>query len=346
LADPDKSTSLAAQDSGDVQPWRFSHEQMVTCESCLRANPPTRPTCLYCGATLPASSTLQTDEIEDTRKPVGASNGCYIVLTKGSDRHITESSLERVAGRLQLKLTDLQNALSAGGPLPLLQMAIEQAPKLIDELRALGLETVSISEDDLSSSQHPEKIRALEFSDRGLDGLTMRSGERLSATWNDLILIATGRLHSSNVEDVVRRKRGGHKPLDRRELSADESIFDLYDRSGEVGWRIIAGNFDFSCLGERKGITAFENFRVLINLLRERARNLEVDESYPGVRPLLANVWPLVTNTRQGGWRRSGAGKYDMSTVTTTDNETQFNNYSRLLRCLKLRGLEHQRSDG
>src|SRR5947209_2187413 len=31
----------------------FAPDQMVTCEECLRANPPTRATCLYCAAPLP-----------------------------------------------------------------------------------------------------------------------------------------------------------------------------------------------------------------------------------------------------------------------------------------------------
>jgi len=87
-------------------------------------------------------------------------------------------------------------------------------------------------------------------------------------------------------------------------------------------------------------MTAFENFSALLNLLRMRAPNVEVDASYVNLRPVLANVWPLEAQTRKGEWRRSGAGKYDVATVTTTDNESQFNSYSRLRHRLKLRKLE------
>jgi hypothetical protein len=48
----------------------------------------------------------------------------------------------------------------------------------------------------------------------------------------------------------------------------------------------------------------------------------------------------LEAQRRTGDWRRSGAGKFDMATVTTTDNETQFNRYSRLRHRLKLREMD------
>ena len=152
------------------------------------------------------------------------------------------------------------------------------------------------------------------------------------------MLVVIGRLQTHRSEVEERRRRGGLKPIARREVTDDESLLDLYVRSSEAGWRISASNFDFSCLGDRKTLTAFDNFKALINLLRERSA-VEIDESYIRMRPLLADVWALQKQTRKGAWRRSGAGKYDMSTVTTTDNETQFNNYSRLLWFLKTRSL-------
>jgi hypothetical protein len=137
----------------------------------------------------------------------------------------------------------------------------------------------------------------------------------------------------------MQQKRRGNKPLDHREVSRDEAMFDLYSRSSDTACRVLATSFDFSCLSERKGMTTFENFTTLIGILRERASSLFVDDSYVAARTVLAHVWPLATNTRTGGWRRAGAGKVEVSTVTTIDNETQFNNYSRLLRVLRMREL-------
>ena len=58
---------------------------------------------------------------------------------------------------------------------------------------------------------------------------------------------------------------------------------------------------------------------------------------------LKPKIWPLEQQTRKGEWRRSGAGKFDMATVTTTDNEAQFNRYSRLRYCLRLRELMNRK---
>ncbi|MGZ8843706.1 MAG: hypothetical protein ACXW18_08585 [Pyrinomonadaceae bacterium] len=346
MTEPDKSTLLSPPDSAEAQPKRFSHEEMVTCEACLRANPPTRTNCLYCAAPLPASAVSQTNGTDEGRKPAAAANGRYIVITPRPGEQISAASLDRVAERLQVSLPDLQNAISAGRGLPVRRTeAIEESSKLIDELQVLGFDTVSIEEDELSSLALPKTIRALEFSEGGVVGSTRASGEQMFAAWDDLILIVLGRLHANHVELVGRRKRGGTKLRDRRVLSGDESVFDLYSKSGQSGWRITASNFDFSSLGAEKGIIAFENFRALIKVLRERAKNLEVDDSYLQKRSMLGNVWPLGEDTRRGGWRRSGAGKYDVSTLTTTDNENQFSNYSRLVYCLKLRELERQKPD-
>ena len=86
-------------------------------------------------------------------------------------------------------------------------------------------------------------------------------------------------------------------------------------------------------------MTAVENFIALTNVLRGRASRAEFDDSYVRVRQMLTAVWPLEQATRKGEWRRSGAGKFDLSTVTTTDNATQFTRYSRLRRWLRAREL-------
>ena len=47
------------------EPHGFSAEQIIRCEECLRTNPPTRVTCLYCVAPLPL-----TEDAARLRKPV------------------------------------------------------------------------------------------------------------------------------------------------------------------------------------------------------------------------------------------------------------------------------------
>jgi len=346
LTELDNSELLNLETGTESRPRSFTPAEMIACDACLRANAPIRQTCLYCGASLLTTEPIEAPQVTSDATPAAAADATcfYVVLQVDPDASLDESVLTQVASRAEIKPPDLMSALRAGGALPLAQAnTSKQAEDLIDEFRALGIQTALIRDEELNASSINKKVRAFELADDGVTGLAGVSGERLFEKWDDLTLIVSGRLQMNNVEDVVRRKRGGQKPVDHRELTNAESLFDLHSQSGTEGWRILADSFDFSCLGERKGITAFENFRALIRLLSERAAHVKVDESYLAVRPVLARVWPLGASTRTGGWRRSGAGKFDISTVTSTDNETQFSNYSRMLQCLRMRSQNHLR---
>jgi len=151
----------------------------------------------------------------------------------------------------------------------------------------------------------------------------------VTASYEDIRLIVQGRLFLQRVE-AEENKRGGRTKLsDRRELSSDDCVLDIYSRTSEVNWRIVASNFDFSCLGARKRATAFENFGLLVELLIERAR-VPYDDAYIRSRQLLNMVWPLEQRITKEHGRRSRAGKSGVATITITDNEGQFTRYSRL----------------
>ena len=346
MTDGDKAESLGLEVS-DARPQSFAPAEMITCDECLRANPPTRSICLYCSAALPVSRNAHAgapreaiDQIDQIDQPASVSDAYYVVLSPNQTNVVAESSLAEIASLLRLRTTEVEIAVGSGCAVPLARAASsEQATMLADKLRALGIGADTFREDTLSLDLAGRKIRALEISDDGLAATPVNGGE-ISVPWDDLILIVTGRLLVNRVEVEERRRRGRPQPLDTRELFSDEPVVDLYMRSDEVGWRISSSSFDFSCLGTEKAMTAFENFTTLINLLRLRAPKVEVDDSYRSLRAVLANVWPLEPQTRKGEWRRSGAGKVDVATVTTIDNEIQFNSYSRLRQRLKLRELE------
>jgi hypothetical protein len=57
-----------------TEPLGFSHQQMVRCDDCLRANPPTRVTCLYCGYALPQTE-ASVALAKPTLRPLEASCG-------------------------------------------------------------------------------------------------------------------------------------------------------------------------------------------------------------------------------------------------------------------------------
>ena len=243
-----------------------------------------------------------------------------------------------MASLLQLSAPDLTQAATLRQPVPLVRAnTSEQATMLVDELRALGIESLTVAGRDLKAQIAPKRVRALEFSTDSVTGIT--TGATQSTAWDDILLIVTGRLHEKSAVVEERRRSGRMQPVDSRELFADDLVLDLYSKNDEAGWRIIATSFDFSCLESEKKMTAVENFIALTNVLRGRASRAEFDDSYVRVRQMLTAVWPLEQATRKGEWRRSGAGKFDLSTVTTTDNATQFTRYSRLRRWLRAREL-------
>jgi hypothetical protein len=343
LTDGDKAPSLDFDAVSDARPHSFALAEMITCEQCLRTNPPTRSKCLYCGAGLSAgndqAASLDADNAR-TDRPAKESEPYYLVLGPNQTNVLAEASLGEISSVLNLGTVELERLVRLGRPVPLaLAATTEQATMLADKLSKLGVAVETFRGDTLNLYLAARKIRALELSDEALAATPVNGGV-ISVRWDDLIVLVSGHLVVNRVEVEERRRRGRSQPLDTRELFSDEPVFDLYTRSDEVGWRISSSSFDFSCLETRKAMTAFENFTTLISLLRERAPNVEVDDSYRSLRVPLANVWPLAPETKKGGWRRTGAGKVDVATVTTTGNEVQFNCYSRLRRRLKLRELE------
>jgi hypothetical protein len=345
----DANHALSVSDAAaDARPQSFALAEMVACEICQRRNPPTRANCLYCAAILPATDNAGLPEPErasagESKPTLDVDSGFYVVLAAHQTGAIDESSLVEIAGLLNFSTAEVKSAMNLGGPAPLLRAArFEQATQLNAKLQALGIEADIIRADTLNLALPTQKIRALEFSDTDLTA-TLLTGEKVSVPWSDWILIVSGHLLVNRKELKERQRRGRSKPVDSRELFSDESLIDLYTGSGDPGWRISPISFDFSCLGSEKALTAFENLATLIKLLKMRAPHVELDDAYRRLRPVLANVWPLESQTKKGERRRSGVGKVDVDTITTTDNEIQFQSYSRLLQRMKMRELEGDR---
>ena len=120
LTELDDSELLSLETGADSRPRSFAPAEMITCDSCLRANPPTRQTCLYCGDRLLATEPIEAPQVESAATPDAAATCFYVVLPVGPNG-LDESVLERVASRSELKLPDLKSALRAGGALPLAQ---------------------------------------------------------------------------------------------------------------------------------------------------------------------------------------------------------------------------------
>jgi hypothetical protein len=315
------------------RPRAFSASEMIQCGACSRANPPTRASCLYCGAALevtepnafsPASATAR--EFEN-----GSDVSFHVVAI--APAQIEEVALEQVAWMLELKPSDLQSLLGhpAGAPVFAVDSA-KQAQIAADKLHENGIRTRVISDELLGLETPPFAIAAFDVRSDALVGRVGRSKQTVAARWDEIRLVVIGRLYFETRAIDQKRSRA-KRIVDEREMLTDEAVLDIYPRGDDHGWRIRAGNFDFSCLGDDKHLTAFANFSALTTLLREHMKRTAFDDSYVRLRSALNNVWPSDPIARTEERRRTAFGDFD-SSVTSIDNELQFTRYSRLLRCL------------
>jgi hypothetical protein len=324
-----------------AEPQGFAHDKMVRCDECLRANPPTRVECLYCGKALPVNEANPAQPRPSLRPLEKWEQGHNNILIKYPAEGLGSQAIEQAAGLLRLTVAGLNRILLAGKPLPLARTAIPEEALLIQgSLGALGFETIIVSDQTLALEvSPPRRLRTIELLEEDLvvypiSGAT--SGDAYRIPWSEVTQVVRGRLFAKQVETKERKRRGSEKQIiDARETSSDEAIVDLYTQKQDGGWRIMANNFDFSCLGDRKTLLAGENFTTLINLFRDYASGAEHDDSYNILRRSLELVWPSEQQTSSLGWRRDQSGKYSTAEIAITSNESQFTRYSRLCHFLK-----------
>ena len=315
------------------EPLGFPAEQMIRCEACLRANPPTRVSCLYCVAPL-----LLTESSARLRKPVlrqpekhqsGYNNILLPVQSEVASEIVTEA-----AALLKLSTENVQQLMSQNVPMPVARtVSREEADLVTLRLRDLGFGCVTVSDEELglaSSDNVVKRVRAMSFDDEGVQ--IFHSGtEETNVQWSDLILILPARLIEKRLEIKERMTRKPEKEiLDTSEFFRDEAVIDFYTLAGSFTWRVNATGFDFSCLGSEKALVANENFGRLQRLIVAKAVQAQFDESYQRVRNLLELAWSTQPEMQSGGWRRERPGKLTVGLATTKSNESQFTRYSRL----------------
>ena len=314
------------------EPLGFPAEQMIRCEECLRANPPTRVSCLYCVAPLPLTETSVRLRKPILRQPEKHQLGYNNILTPAA-----QASTEIVTDAATLlKLSDenMQALMSQSVPLPVARTASREEAELVTlRLRDLGLSCVTISDDELGLTDNVVKrVRAMSFDDE--DVVIYHSGsEQTSFTWSEVILILPARLIETTMEIKERlTRKKENEILETNEFFRDEVVIDFYTAAHSFTWRIGGSGFDFSCLGTEKALVANENIARLQRLIVTKAVNARFDDSYQRVRNLLELVWSTQPETQSSGWRRERPGKLTVGVATTKSNESQFTRYSRLRR--------------
>lgn len=334
---PDKEEILPLGEFEHVQPEArgFSLDQMVACEACLRANPPTRMHCLYCGKPLPSNEATDALRRPMLRRLEEGEQGFNVILMpEGGAANVAEESLTGAASLLRCEPEQLREMIEAGLPLPLARAASGDEAALIERrLSALHFRTEIIPDETLAiESLPPLRIRKLELSSDRLTGWTAGQVEAQSIAWTEIVALIVGRIFTKRVEVEERRGRWGKQSevVEAREFDTDEAVLDIYTTGDHSGWRIMTGSFDFSCLGQRKSLLGRENFARLTETLQTRAPSAYYDASYWQWRRLLTIAWPLTQHTESRGLRRDRPGRFNVEALTTTSNEAQFTRYGRL----------------
>ena len=309
-------------------PRAFSASELVQCGACARANPPTRGSCLYCGAALTVTERNAFSRAPEPETERRSGVTFHVVALDAGQIEI--GLVHQLAEMLSIKPAELKALLAHPTGAPVLAVKSgTQAQAAAQRLSEHGVRTRVISDEQLCPERSPVAISALEILEDALVGRVGRSSQTISASWDQITLVVIGRLYFETREIDQKRSRA-KQIIDEREMLTDEAVLDLYRRGEEYGWRIRAGNFDFSCLGEDKKLTTFANFTSLASLLRKHAAAAVFDYGYVRLRGALNDVWPGEPSPSPKERRRTAFGDLD-SSVTSIDNELQFTRYSRLL---------------
>ena len=320
------------------EPQGFTPDQMIRCDECLRANPPTRVACLYCSAPLPL-----TEESARLRKPVlkppEKHQTAYNNILLPSERDVPDEDLAQGADLLKLSTENLKRIITEKIPLPVACTASrDEAELVLDRLRDVGLQTIVLSDDELGASETSVKrIKSMTVDNEYATLQQAGTREQIEVRWREIVLIVTGRLFTKRVEIQERKSRRAESEIvQSSEFSNDEAVIDFYTSTHPQTWRINANGFDFSCLGNQKTLIANENISRLQQFVAANAPQARVDDSYKRLRQTLDLVWASQQETQSSGWRRERPGKLSVGLSTINSNENQFTRYSRLQRYFHL----------
>jgi hypothetical protein len=309
------------------EPQSFTPDQMIRCEECLRANPPTRINCLYCNVPLPLTESSARLRKPVLRRPEKHQLGYNTILLPGSEVLSTEA-ISDAATLVKLKEPDLERILAEGVPLPIARTASsEEAELILARLQGLGVRAMTLVDEG-----SVRRVKSMTF---GESQLVLNSGhpkDEVEVPWSNILLFVTARLIEKRVEvKEVKSRRAENEILDTSEFFSDEPVLDIYLSTNAETWRVGASGFDFSCLGAEKALISNENIVRLQRRLIAQATSPRFDDSYNRLRPVLDLVWGPEQESRSSGWRRERPGKLSLGMATINSNESQFTRYSRLV---------------
>lgn len=308
----------------------FKSDEMVTCGKCARANAPNRLKCMYCGAPLEISPEQAGKIKPGLRKLENWEQGFNLIYVPNDER-ISADSVPEIAKLTGREREFTQKLFEARKALPLARCETRKEAEILqDRLQQKGLRALIVGDEALDAENAPRRLRNLEIRDRYLFLTLFNTNEIEVVQLEDLRIIVAGAIFQKAIESTEARKKGESKILDATETASDESLIDLYTTENASGYRILTKGFDFSALGEEKGILARENLKRLAAKLRQIAPHARIVDDYLALRNVLGEVWEVEQRKDSQGLTRQRFGKFDLSNVSTSNNLQQFTKYSRL----------------
>ena len=306
----------------------FDPVDLIACDNCGRKNPPTRFDCIYCANELAVEAEDAASIRHFLRKLEIWESGFNVIISEKSGT----IDIPKIAQLLSMAVDDLMLILDTGSSLPLARLENEKEASLIQTgLGQLGLKCSLVSDADLAANKPPVRISGIEFFDDSLAFIDFNTGSLSEVAAEDLVLLVSGVITASRIDTLeTKRRRANAKLIDESATASDESILDIFSRKDANGFRVHLAGFDFSCLGEDKGLLASENMQRLAILLGERAPNAGLVDDYKVVRQALGIVWEVESRKDSLGLQRSAFTGVKFGSVASTSNLNQFTKYSRL----------------
>jgi hypothetical protein len=311
----------------------FKPEEMLVCPKCERLSPPNRLKCFYCNGELPVT------EIQflkpNLRKLETWEKGFNIVCLP-DNLNQEELNISEVAKLLKLEQEDTRKILAAGKALPIARAESETEAEIVAaRLKESGVDSFILSDEKLKIETVTRRLRGIEFFDDRLVLILFNADEIVEISHEDLCLIVSGALFARKIESTEKHNRKKENEIvEAIELSSDELLIDIYSRDDTIGYRIESKGFDFSGLENEKQLLANENMKSLVEKLRTVAPNAKFDGDYRRLRNELGKIWEVEQRKDSKGLHKKGFGKFNLESVTTVDNLSQFTKYSRLQRQL------------
>lgn len=306
----------------------FDPAAMIACDQCRRTNPPNRLKCIYCGAEL-AIAVEDAATIKPTlRKLELWEHGFNLIVRE----KMPQPDVPGIAGFLSMDTTDVSTITHTDTPVPIVRVESEKEAVIVQKrLSQFGVGCAIVSDIDLAADKPPVRLGRIDLIDGRIVLTDFNTGKLIDVDGHEIALLVPAMVTASKVDSLEKKRRGGKtKLLDETATASDEMLLDIYTRHDPAGYRVHLAGFDFSCLGQDKGLLAGENLRLLIVRLKDRYPNAKLINTYTSVRHALDLVWEIESRKDSAGLRRAGFGKVEFGSTASTSNLNQLTKYSRL----------------